>query len=73
MKDDSSIRRARADMDAAREQSERKFVEKSALPRRYRLYDKLKDHVSLRTVDTVIIVTAALIVVLLVYGIATGK
>ena len=73
MKDDSSIRRARADMDAAREQSERKFGEKSALPWRYRLYDKLKDHVSLRTVDTVIIVTAALIVVLLVYGIATGK
>ncbi len=42
------------------------------LPRRYRLYDKIKDHVSLRTVDGVIIAVSVLIVVLLIYGIATG-
>ena len=42
------------------------------LPRRYRLYDKIKDHVSLRTVDTVIVVTALAIVALLVIGIATA-
>ena len=42
------------------------------LPRRYRLYDKIKDHVSLRTIDTVIVVTALAIVALLVIGIATA-
>ena len=73
MKDESSIRQARADMDAAKAQSEKTFSDRPATPRRYRLYDKLKDRVSLRTVDTVIIVTAALIVILLIYGIATGK
>ncbi len=73
MKDQSSIRQIRAEMDAAKAQSEKTFSEKLGMPRRYRLYDKLKEHVSLRTVDTVIIVTAALIVILLIYGIATGK
>ena len=58
MKDDSSIREARAEMDAAKAQSERTFSDTAGMPRRYRLYDKLKDHVSLKTVDTVIIVTA---------------
>lgn len=43
------------------------------LPRRYRLYDKIKDRVSLRTVDTVIIVTAVLITGFLVYGIINAK
>ena len=38
---------------------------------RYKIYDRIKDHVSLRTVDTVIVVTAVLIVGLLVYGILT--
>ncbi len=59
-------------MEQARAKSERDFGPDQKLPRRYRLYDKIKDNVSLRTVDGVIIVTALLIVALLIYGIATG-
>ena len=73
MKNDTSNREARARMDAAKAQSERTFSTEQRLPRRYKLYDKIKDHVSLRTVDTVIIVVAALIIILLVVGIMTGK
>ena len=73
MKEDNSIRTARAEMDATKAQSEKTFSSGPRLPRRYRLYDKIRDHVSLRTVDTVIIVTAVLIVGLLVYGIITGS
>lgn len=73
MKDGNDIRRARAEMDEAKARSEKTLSGRPGVPRRYRLYDKLKDHVSLRTVDTVIIVTAALIVILLIVGIATGK
>ena len=43
------------------------------LPRRYRLYDKIKDHVSLRTVDAVIVITALMIVGFLIYGIMTAS
>lgn len=71
MKNDTSIRAARAKMEEAKVQSERISSSGQRLPRRYRLYDKIKDHVSLRTVDTVIVVTAVLIVGLLVYGILT--
>ena len=63
---------ARAEMEAAKAESERKFSS-NTLPRRYRLYDKIKDHVSLRTVDAVIIITALLIVGFLVYGIVTAS
>lgn len=73
MKDDTSIRAARAEMDAAKAQSEKTFSGEQRLPRRYRLYDKIKDHVSLRTIDTVIIVTSVLIVGFLVYGILTAR
>ena len=73
MKDEKTIRTVRAEMDAAKAQSEKTFSTDSKLPRRYRLYDKIKDHVSLRTVDTVIIITAVLIIALLVVGIMTGK
>ncbi len=73
MKDDTSIRAARAEMEEAKAKSERKFSEKPAGPRRYKVYDRIKDHVSLRTVDTVIIVVAVAIVALLVVGIITGK
>jgi len=58
-------------MEEAKVQSEKISSSGQRLPRRYRLYDKIKDHVSLRTVDTVIVVTAVLIVGLLVYGILT--
>ena len=43
------------------------------LPRRYRVYDRIKEHVSLRSIDLVIAVTAILIVVFLVIGIMTGN
>ena len=43
------------------------------LPRRFGIYDKIKDNVSLRTIDTIIIATSVLIVVLLVVGIVTGN
>jgi hypothetical protein len=58
-------------MEDAKVQSEKISSSGQRLPRRYRLYDKIKDHVSLRTLDTVIVVTAVLIVGLLVYGILT--
>ena len=72
MKDRSDGRQARAEMDAAKAQSERTFSPNPG-PRRYKLYDRIKDHVSLRAVDTVIAVTALLIVALLVYGIITAN
>ena len=73
MNDEKSLRNARAEMEAAKQKSEKTFATGPKQPRRYKLYDKIKDHVSLRTVDTVIIVTALLIVGLLVYGILTAQ
>lgn len=73
MKDDASIRAARAEMDAAKSQSEKDFGPNQKLPRRYRLYDKIKDNVSLRTVDIVIAATAIAIIGFLVYGILTAQ
>ncbi len=70
-KQDQEMRQARAQMEEARSRSEKQSGDQR-LPRRYRLYDKIKDHVSLRTVDGVIIAVSILIVVLLIYGIATG-
>ena len=70
-RNDMEIRQARTEMEQAKAQSERNFGEQK-LPRRFRLYDRIKENVSLRTVDTVIAVTAILIIVLLIYGIATG-
>ena len=69
----TDIRAARAEMDAAKSQSEKTFSAEPRRPARYKVYDRIRDHVSLRTVDIVIGVTAALIVALLIYGIATGK
>jgi len=71
MKEQENGLSARAEMEAAKAESEKKFSDQS-LPRRYRLYDKIKDHVSLRTVDTVIVITALLIVGFLIYGIMTA-
>ena len=73
MKDSMNIRQARAEMETAKAQSERTFSARPRQPRRYKIYDKIKDHVSLRTVDSVIIVTVVLIIGLLVYGIVTAK
>ena len=70
-RNDREIRQVRAEMDQAREQAERKLGDQK-LPRRFRLYDKIKENVSLRTIDGVIIGTSVLIIVLLIYGIVTG-
>ncbi|MBO2517585.1 MAG: hypothetical protein CW338_10025 [Clostridiales bacterium] len=73
MDDKRSIQNTRAEMEIAKQQSEKKFSGGKRQPRRYKVYDKIKDHVSLRTVDIVIIVTAVLIIGLLIYGIITGN
>ena len=52
---------------------EKSSGEQPRLPRRYRLYDRFAEHVSLRTIDGVILLTAVLIVGLLIYGIVTGS
>lgn len=73
MKNQGNERQARAAMEAAKEKSEWDFSGKPAGPRRYKLYDKIKDHVSLRTVDIIIAVTAVLLVAALVVGIMTAQ
>ena len=60
-------------MELAKRQSEKKFSTEPRRPGRYKLYDKIKDHVSLRTVDMIIIITSVLLVAALVIGIVTGK
>jgi hypothetical protein len=72
MKDQQNGKAARAEMEAAKTESERNFSGQR-LPRRYRLYDKIKDHVSLKTIDAVIAITAALIIGFLIYGILTAS
>lgn len=42
-------------------------------PQRYRLYDKIKDRVSVTTMNVIIGATVLLLVFALVYGIATGN
>lgn len=63
-------RQARAQMETAKAEVEKKAQQ---LPRRFGIYDKIKENVSLRTIDTIIIATSVLIVVLLVVGIITGN
>ena len=63
-------RQARAQMETAKAEVEKKTQQ---LPRRFGIYDKIKENVSLRTIDAIIIGTSALIVVLLVVGILTGN
>lgn len=72
MKKDNTARQARGQMEQAKAQSEKTFGGKSAGPRRYKLYDKIKENVSLRTIDAIIIGTSVLIIVLLIVGIVTG-
>ncbi len=73
MNDEKGARNARAEMELAKKQSEKTFSTEPRLPRRYKLYDKIKANVSLRTVDIFIAVVAALIVILLIVGILTGN
>lgn len=63
-------RQARAQMETAKAEVEKKTQQ---LPRRFGIYEKIKDNVSLRTIDAIIIATSVLIVVLLVVGILTGN
>ena len=63
-------RQARAQMETAKAEVEKKSQQ---LPRRFGIYDKIKDNVSVRTIDAIIIATSVLIVVLLVVGIVTGN
>lgn len=63
-------RQARAQMETAKAEVEKKSQQ---LPRRFGIYDKIKNNVSLRTIDAIIIATSVLIVVLLVVGIVTGN
>ena len=72
MSDEKSIRNTRSEMEVAKKQSEKTFSTEPKRPGRYKIYDRIKDRVSLRTVDAVIIVTACLIGGFLVYGIITG-
>ena len=73
MKNDINSREARAQMEQAKQVSERTFSAQPRQPRRYKIYDRIKDNVSLRTVDIFIGVVAVAIVVLRVVGILTAN
>ena len=73
MSNEKESRNARAELELAKRQSERNCGNDQKLPRRFRLYDKIKDHVSLRTIDLIIVITSLLIVGLVIYGILTGN
>lgn len=60
-------------MEVAKQKTEKALSTDPKMPRRYKLYDRIKDKVSLRTIDTVIVVTAALIVIMLIVGIISSK
>ena len=73
MSDEKSVRNTRAEMEIAKKQSEKVFATGPKQPAWYKLYDKIKDKVSLKTVDIVIAATACLIIALLIIGILTGN
>lgn len=73
MNDEKSIRNTRAEMELAAKESEKTFSTAPQGPKRYKVYDKIKERVSLKTVDTVIITVSLLLVGLLIYGILTGS
>lgn len=72
MQNDSRTLAALAEKEQADAQTEKAAPEEQKLPRRYRLYDRIKDNVSLRTIDAVIIGTSVLIILALIYGILTA-
>ena len=71
-------RQARARMEQA-EQAARREAEPQTdgdgkpRPRRYKLYDRIADRVSLSAVNGIIVAVSLLLVIALVYGIATGS
>ncbi|MBP5168720.1 MAG: hypothetical protein ILP14_05895 [Oscillospiraceae bacterium] len=72
MQYDSDTLAARAEKEEADARSAKSSSEGQKLPRRYKLYDRIKENVSLRTIDAVILCTAALIIIALIYGILTA-
>ena len=71
MTDNRDTKNARAEMELAKRQSEKTFSADPKRPGRYRLYDRIRDRVSLRTVDWVIVITSVLLIGFLIYGILT--
>jgi uncharacterized membrane protein len=65
-------RQARAQMEAAERQSERQFSAAPARPRRYKLYDRIANRVSVNTMNVIIGATVLLLVLALIIGVATG-
>ena len=43
------------------------------IPQRYKLYDKIKDRVSVTAMNVIIGATALLLIIALIYGIVTGN
>ena len=66
-------RQARAQLEAAEKESERKFSADPTRPRRYKLYDRIAARVSVNTMNVIIVIVVALLVALLVVGIVTGN
>ena len=66
-------RQARAQMEAAERQSERRFSADPARPRRYKLYDRIANRVSVTTMNVIIGATVILLIAALVVGILTGN
>ena len=71
-------RAARARMEAAERASKRDpqaggTGDQPRRPQRYRLYDRIKDRVSVTTMNVIIGATALLLIIALIVGIATGN
>lgn len=69
-------RQARARMEAEEQAAKRRQESAGSdgsprRPQRYKLYDRIKDRVSVTTMNVIIIATALLLILALVYGIAT--
>ena len=73
MNEEKNVRNARAEMEVAKQKTEKALSAEPKIPRRYKLYDRIKDKVSLRTIDTVIVITVVLIVIMLIFGIVSAK
>ena len=78
--DDNDTRAAREAMEQAASRSRRTFGEgdadgspKPKRPQRYKLYDRIADRVPLSAVNGIIVAVSLLLVIALVYGIATGN
>ena len=66
-------RQARARLEAAEKQSERQFSADPSRPRRYKLYDRIANRVSVNTMNGIIGATVLLLVLALIIGVATGN